>query len=624
MLILHLSDLHFGAHSPLQGEDLTKLGKAFFKDLEAARGGFAKGSRIDLVAVTGDVSESGKPPELQEGELFLAALAGELGLDRRRFVFVPGNHDVSWSACKKVAADQEEEGFDEAELRKRLDAVKLDRYEEFLLSFYGVKDLAEVALPLGRGAFLYDFPDLHLSVAALNSCEKESHRPADHVGFLSREQAEALMTEWLTPQRSGWLKIVTVHHNPGVTVPGNLAKWRKEMEEKGLDPELVARYESDIVGFEGQERLRAIVEDSHVQLILHGHHHAKDEQSWDWQSRIKGRAAVLSAGSLSLTPDNLPEDEPLSVRLIALDTREKEIRARSLVFDPRARAKGELRHGAFIPDPMEPGGYWQELSLYLPPGSDGRVLDLEKPVPAAAFATFFDGREHRPAETRATGKTSEPGTTPLAPTPGEKPPEKPREVFISYAWGDDETPEGRIRAQAVEGLCAALVADGFLPVRDRDQILPGEQISAFIRRLTHADHIVAVISNKYLRSSYCMYEIYKLWQSCQGEADDLVQRLVPIMLPEVKTGSFEERAPYLEYWSERAVKLGVLIRNPNLQPSSESWKEFKLVQDFANHVDDILVFLQDVLMPRKLEVYLDDDFQVVREALRRRMAAGLT
>ena len=65
MLILHLSDLHFGTHSRFKGEDLAKLGKAFFKDLNAARGSFAKGSRIDFVAVTGDIAESGKPHGIQ-------------------------------------------------------------------------------------------------------------------------------------------------------------------------------------------------------------------------------------------------------------------------------------------------------------------------------------------------------------------------------------------------------------------------------------------------------------------------------------------------------------------------------------------------------------------------------
>jgi len=36
------------------------------------------------------------------------------------------------------------------------------------------------------------------------------------------------------------------------------------------------------------------------------------------------------------------------------------------------------------------------------------------------------------------------------------------------------------------------------------------------------------------------------------------------------------------------------------------------VREFAHPVDSILVFLQDVLMPRKLEAHLDDGFQAVR------------
>ncbi len=246
---------------------------------------------------------------------------------------------------------------------------------------------------------------------------------------------------------------------------------------------------------------------------------------------------------------------------------------------------------------------------------DGRVLDLrKKPVPAAAFAAFFEDREHAPGGTRRTRGTPGIDIHPLPLTESEK----PREVFISYAWGD-ATPEGKIRAKLVDALSSALENDGFHPVRDRDEIRPGELISAFIRRLTRADFVVAVISDKYLRSPYCMYEIYKLWQKCQGDPGELVQRVIPIVLPEVKIGNFPERAPYLNHWADQAETLETLIRNPKLSPGSQSWGEFRLVREFAHHVDDILVFLQDVLMPRKLEAHLDDDFQAVREALRRRM-----
>jgi internalin A len=244
---------------------------------------------------------------------------------------------------------------------------------------------------------------------------------------------------------------------------------------------------------------------------------------------------------------------------------------------------------------------------------DGRVLDVHgQAVAAAAFAAFFASDDGKPSTPGAQGAAPMSGIRPAPPTADDK----PREVFLSYAWGDD-SPAGRLRAQAVDRLQAALGAEGYVPVRDRDRLRPGERISAFIRRLTGADLVVAVISDKYLRSPYCMYEIYRLWQRCQADPDELAERIVPVILPEVRIGSFEQRAPYMAFWSERAAKLAELVRDPALRPSRESWEEVRLVQEFAHHVDGILGFLNDVLMPRNLDAQFADDFAAVREAVRR-------
>lgn len=246
---------------------------------------------------------------------------------------------------------------------------------------------------------------------------------------------------------------------------------------------------------------------------------------------------------------------------------------------------------------------------------EGRVLDIEKkPVTAARFAAFFEDREQLSEEVLA---SKEPTGIDINPQPLTAS-EKPREVFISYAWGDD-TPEGKKRAEVVDELYTALETDGFRPVRDRDEMRPGERISAFMRRLTRADLVVAVISEKYLRSTYCMYEIYKLWQRCQGDADELVERLVPVVLPEVRIGSVLERVPYSEHWRAQQERLEALDPKMIFNLSPDSFQEVRLVREFAHHVDDILVFLQDVLMPRKLEAHLDDGFQAVRDALRRKI-----
>ena len=239
-------------------------------------------------------------------------------------------------------------------------------------------------------------------------------------------------------------------------------------------------------------------------------------------------------------------------------------------------------------------------------------------VPAAAFAAFFEDREYQPDEDRSTEKVS---GIDIRPQP-LGPDEKPREVYISYAWGDDSE-EGKRRAQAVDSLYAALAKDGFRPVRDKEAMRSGDLISAFIRQLTRADLVVAVISEKYLRSTYCMHEIYRLWQRCQEDADIMAKTVIPIVLPGVKIESLWDRKVYVDYWGAEAQRVDELERQGKLLSlSPQSFQEARLIREFAYHVDGILYFLQDVLMPRKLEVHLDNGFEAVREALRRRVGDG--
>jgi hypothetical protein len=118
-----------------------------------------------------------------------------------------------------------------------------------------------------------------------------------------------------------------------------------------------------------------------------------------------------------------------------------------------------------------------------------------------------------------------------------------------------------------------------------------------------------------------MYEIYRLWQKSQEDLRAMAWHVVPIVLPDIRVADFRDRLPYLEYWADQAESLETLVRNPKIRPSRESWEEVRVIRQFADHVDSILIFLKDVLMPRQLDVHFEGDFQAVREALRRRMEA---
>src|SRR6185295_4967135 len=183
ILLLHLSDLHFGPHSRFQGEDPQGLADQFHRELRDAQKKLGLAQNIDLVMVTGDIAEAGWPEEFEGGKKFLGTLARQIDLPTERFAFVPGNHDVNWASCKRAEAELEERRqLTPESLRRYVDEVKLRFYSDFLKGFYGVADLDEISEPLGCGARLYRFADLPVAVAALNSCERESHRPQDHRG----------------------------------------------------------------------------------------------------------------------------------------------------------------------------------------------------------------------------------------------------------------------------------------------------------------------------------------------------------------------------------------------------------------------------------------------------------
>jgi len=88
--ILHISDLHRTSDEKVSNDEVLRSLKKSLLDL--------RDTPIDLVVLSGDVTQSATEQEYLEAEAFLNSLAAEfLGGKRKRCVVVPGNHDVDWS-----------------------------------------------------------------------------------------------------------------------------------------------------------------------------------------------------------------------------------------------------------------------------------------------------------------------------------------------------------------------------------------------------------------------------------------------------------------------------------------------------------------------------------------------
>lgn len=380
MLLLHLSDLHFGNKNRFSDEKPADLGKAFYRALLAAgtASNVSNSEKIDLVIVSGDIAESGIPSQFAEAKDFLITLAEELELPRDRFVFLPGNHDISWSSCHRVRAELGDQLFPQKELEDRLHSAKLANYRQFLAAFYGapVTDVSLAGLqnttPLGQDGWLRNFPELRLSVAALNTSEREHDDLKG--GFLGQGQAKILMRCWREDASKAYLKIIALHHNPVATTVTNASwtiEWLRQKEAAAQTPvpmtvDAFKHFIDDLVGFTGKEHLVAIAKDTSAHLVLHGHHHDQGSPIvWPWTRN--GGAPVLSVGSFGLNEDQLPGDSPLSCQFIRItlppEAHEPRLAAIPLVYDGRLRLEGALLSGAFRPEIRSRAAYDQPLSL---------------------------------------------------------------------------------------------------------------------------------------------------------------------------------------------------------------------------------------------------------------------
>ncbi len=129
-----------------------------------------------------------------------------------------------------------------------------------------------------------------------------------------------------------------------------------------------------------------------------------------------------------------------------------------------------------------------------------------------------------------------------------QPPAAQPEWFVPYAWGD-ATPEGRTREAVVDELCAEAERRGIRIQRDRTTLGLGDSISRFMRRIGRGDRVFVVPSDKYLRSPYCMFELFEVWRTSKAKDEEFLRRIRVYSLPDAQIRTTLDQDRSLNYRS---------------------------------------------------------------------------
>ncbi len=182
-------------------------------------------------------------------------------------------------------------------------------------------------------------------------------------------------------------------------------------------------------------------------------------------------------------------------------------------------------------------------------------------------------------------------------------------VFISYAWGGESE-------RIVNELDADLQSKGILVVRDKRDLGFKGMIRDFMRQFGSGHAVIVVISDKYLKSPNCMFELVEIARN-----KDLYDRVFPIVLGDADIYDPVNRIKYIKHWEDKIKELDEAMKSvsaANLQGMRDELDSYDEIRD---NISNLTFFLKD-MNTLTAEIQENDNFASLISALEKRLATA--
>ncbi len=181
-----------------------------------------------------------------------------------------------------------------------------------------------------------------------------------------------------------------------------------------------------------------------------------------------------------------------------------------------------------------------------------------------------------------------------------------KEIFISYAWGGESE-------KFVDHLDRTMQTKGVKIVRDKRDLGYKGQIKAFMERIGRGKCVIAVISEKYLKSPNCMFELVQIAKN--GEFYD---RIFPIVLVDAQIYDPLSRLKYIKLWEDKKKELNEAIKEVGAEFLQGIREEIDQYTDIRNTIAELTNLLKDMntLTP---DIHSQSEFEALLKAIENRL-----
>lgn len=150
----------------------------------------------------------------------------------------------------------------------------------------------------------------------------------------------------------------------------------------------------------------------------------------------------------------------------------------------------------------------------------------------------------------------------------------PKTIFISYSWKTKSIANKIFQDLAVIGI--KVIKDNFA-IRDF------ESISDFMRRIKQSDYNLIILSEDYLKSRNCMFEILKLF-----EVNSDLDKTLPVLTGKLNIFNIQGRIEYIKFWENETRVLEESLSTIDAINSKEVIEELKIYKDISYKIGEFL------------------------------------
>ena len=184
-------------------------------------------------------------------------------------------------------------------------------------------------------------------------------------------------------------------------------------------------------------------------------------------------------------------------------------------------------------------------------------------------------------------------------------------VFISYAWGKE-------REEMVNQIEQALQDRGLRIIRDKRELGYKGSIKGFMERIGRGDCVIVVVSDKYLRSPNCMFELVEI-----AENKEFHDRIFPVVLADADIYKPVKQIQYIKHWEDEIKELKQTLGTVDPTHLEGIYEQLNLYDRIRDNISRLTAILSDMntLTP---EMHQETDFLDLYNAIEKRMKENTT